>query len=77
MHVYSGHLVDEITEEQRVFGAYTKIPENLQKEASEMLNGKKEIFVDLAEDNKITKWAKTVRNKNKAKMIKKSKRNNR
>ena len=80
MDINTGHLVDlEAREELLRYNGntYTSVPEKLREEALRELQGLSETFIDLDGCSKLATWAKKERNKNKAKMIKKSRKGNR
>lgn len=80
MDINTGHLIDleSMGELLKYNGKnYTPVPEKLQGEAIQKLQGYCETFIDLEDDSKLSLWAKKERNKNKAKMIKKSRKGNR
>ena len=77
MDIKTGHLINDATDEQIESGFYKRIPNDLQDEAIRLLKGEKEVFVNLKENSLLSQWAKKERNKNKNKMVKKSRKVNR
>lgn len=68
MHPGTGHLVDTSEMKETEFAilhkaGYEKLPEELSRAANRKLNGKKEAYVSLTSNGKLSKWARKKRKK--------------
>lgn len=80
MDVNSGRLVSDMTllsDDER--GKFTRVPAFLQAFAERELAGQQEVVVNMARRNELTRWANSVKAKNRAraKLQKASRRKNR